>query len=75
VTAKAKTAADKDALVATDAAGTRFGPCGDCAFFIAGEGLGSSVGKGRCHGLPPISGMWPGVPAVGAGCSIFRARV
>jgi hypothetical protein len=70
---KPKTVQEKDAIV-VQAGGQVFGPCGDCAFYIAGEGLGSTVGKGRCHGFPPISGLWPGVPAVAAGCSIFRAR-
>lgn len=54
--------------------GQAFGPCGDCLFWIRGEGLGSAPGIGRCHGMPPITGMWPGVPAVAKGCSLFQAR-
>jgi hypothetical protein len=70
--AKDKAAAPPTRIEASD--GTVFGPCSECTFYISGEGLGSSVGKGRCHGMPPVQGMWPGVPGVALGCSIFRAR-
>ena len=54
--------------------GKRFGPCGECVFYVPLEGAGASPFRGRCHGGPPLAGMWPVLPANALGCAVFRSR-